>query len=62
MISSTATASGRVLAWLHICDLHLANGSAENHRDLGRIFALANALPPGSLDTQLGPSRRGKKW
>ena len=49
MMPYTATAGGRVLAWLHIGDLHLTEKGAENHRDLGRTVALANALPPGSL-------------
>ena len=39
-----------VLSWLHIGDLHITEPGLENHRDLGRIVALANALPPGSLD------------
>lgn len=55
MMSSPATPGGRVLAWLHIGDLHLAEEGAENHRDLGRIVALANALPPGSLDFAVLP-------
>ncbi len=46
---------GGVLAWLHIGDLHIADAGAENHRDLGRIVALANALPPGSLDFAVLP-------
>jgi Icc protein len=46
---------GPVLAWLHIGDLHLTTAEAENHRDLGRIVALANALPPGSLDFAVLP-------
>lgn len=54
-MSSDGTAAGRVLAWLHIGDLHLAEAGAENHRGLGRIVALANALPPGSLDFALLP-------
>jgi Icc protein len=52
---STATSGGRVLAWLHIGDLHLTEAGLENHRDLGRIVALANALPPGSLDFAVLP-------
>jgi len=43
------------LAWLHIGDLHLKEADAENHRDLGRIVALADALPPGSLDFAVLP-------
>lgn len=54
-MSSPATPGGRVLAWLHIGDLHLTEAGLENHRDLGRIVALANALPPGSLDFALLP-------
>ncbi len=46
---------GGVLAWLHIGDLHVTEAGAENHRDLGRIVALANALPPGSLDFAVLP-------
>ena len=46
---------GGVLAWLHVGDLHLTTEGAENHRDLGRIAALANALPPGSLDFAVLP-------
>jgi len=45
----------RVLRWLHIGDLHLTAAGEENHRDLHRIVALANALPPGSLDFALLP-------
>jgi len=52
---STGAAGGRVLAWLHIGDLHLTKAGAENHRDLGRTVALANALPSGSLDFALLP-------
>jgi len=52
---STTTTDGRVLAWLHIGDLHLTEAGLENHRDLGRIVALANALPPGSLDFAVLP-------
>jgi len=48
-------AGGRVLSWLHIGDLHLTAAGEENHRDLGRIVALANALPPGSLDFAILP-------
>lgn len=50
-------AAGRaaVLAWLHIGDLHLTTAQAENRRDLDRIVALANALPPGSLDFAVLP-------
>jgi hypothetical protein len=48
-------AGGRVLAWLHIGDLHLATAEADNHRDLRRIVALANALPLGSLDFAVLP-------
>ncbi len=46
---------GGALAWLHIGDLHITEAGAENHRDLGRIVALANALPPGSLDFAVLP-------
>ena len=55
MTSSRGESVGRVLAWLHIGGLHLAEAGLENHRDLGRIVALANALPPGSLDFALLP-------
>jgi 3',5'-cyclic-AMP phosphodiesterase len=48
-------AGGRVLAWLHIGDLHLATAEADNHRDLRRIVALANAVPLGSLDFAVLP-------
>lgn len=44
-----------VLSWLHIGDLHITEPRLENHRDLGRIVALANALPPGSLDFAVLP-------
>ncbi len=54
-MSCNETAAGRVLAWLHIGDLHLAEAGAESHRDLGRIVALANTLPPGSLDFAVLP-------
>ncbi len=47
--------SNGVLSWLHIGDLHLTAAGDENHRDLNRIVALANALPPGSLDFALLP-------
>ena len=50
-----AAAGGRVLAWLHIGDLHLTEAGLGNHRDLRRIVALANALPPGSLDFAVLP-------
>ena len=53
-VAGTAS-GGRVLAWLHIGDLHLTEAGLENHRDLGRIVALANALPPGSLDFAVLP-------
>ncbi len=46
---------GGVLSWLHIGDLHLTEAGLENHRDLCRIVALANALPPGSLDFAVLP-------
>ncbi len=52
---SPEMAGGRVLSWLHIGDLHLTEAGLENHRDLCRIVALANALPPGSLDFALLP-------
>ena len=48
-------AASRVLSWLHVGDLHLTAAGEENHRDLGRIVALANALPPGSLDFAVLP-------
>ena len=52
----TATADEqRVLSWLHVGDLHLTEADAANHRDLRRIVALANGLPPGSLDFVLLP-------
>ena len=51
---TAAPPSGRVLAWLHIGDLHLTEAGLE-HRDLGRIVALANGLPPGSLDFAVLP-------
>ncbi len=54
-MSFNGTAGSRVLAWLHIGDLHITEAGAENHRDLGRIVALANALPPGSLDFAVLP-------
>ena len=54
-MSFNRTVTDRVLAWLHIGDLHLTEAGLENHRDLGRIVALANALPPGSLDFALLP-------
>lgn len=44
-----------VLSWLHVGDLHMAEPGAENHRDLGRIVALANGLPPGSVDFAVLP-------
>jgi len=50
-----ADAAGRVLTWLHIGDLHLTTADAENHRDLGRIVALVNGLPPDSPDFALLP-------
>lgn len=55
MSASEDAAGGRVLSWLHIGDLHLTAAGEENHRDLGRIVALANALPPGSLDFAVLP-------
>ncbi len=45
----------RALAWLHIGDLHITKPGLDNYRDLKRIAALANALPPGSLDFALLP-------
>ena len=53
--ADAASSDGRVLAWLHIGDLHLSEAGMENHRDLCRIVALANALPPGSLDFAVLP-------
>ncbi len=53
--SHGASVAGSALAWLHIGDLHLATPNAENHRDLARIVALANGLPPGSLDFAVLP-------
>jgi len=53
-ISSNAGGTD-VLAWLYLGDLHLTTRDAVNHRDLGRIVALANALPPGSLDFAVLP-------
>ncbi|MBV9748996.1 MAG: metallophosphoesterase [Acetobacteraceae bacterium] len=47
--------AGEVLAWLHIGDLHLTTAESENRLDLDRIVALANALPPGSLDFAVLP-------
>lgn len=38
------------LSWLHVGDLHITNAGAQNHRDLRRIVALANAVAPGSID------------
>lgn len=52
---SSTEKPGGVLAWLHIGDLHLTEAGLENHRNLGRIVALANGLPPGSLDFALLP-------
>jgi hypothetical protein len=37
-------ADGRVLAWLHIGDLHMTQADAPNHGDLRRIVELANSL------------------
>lgn len=62
MSPSESTAGGRVLALLHIGDLHRATAEAEKHRDLRRIVALANRLPTGILDTQLGPNHNGRQW
>lgn len=53
MLSSKA--DNRVLSWLHIGDLHITAGDEENHRDLQRVVALAQGLPPGSLDFVLLP-------
>jgi len=55
MSASDDAAGGRVLSWLHVGDLHLTMAGEENHRDLGRIVAFANALPPGSLDFAVLP-------
>jgi Icc protein len=44
-----------VLSWLHIGDLHIVRAGEPNHNDLRRIVALANDLPPGSLDFALLP-------
>ncbi|MGI4943555.1 MAG: metallophosphoesterase family protein [Janthinobacterium lividum] len=55
MTSLSGPPGGRVLSWLHIGDLHITEAGLENHRDLGRIVALANALPPGNLDFALLP-------
>lgn len=43
-----------VLACPHVGDLRLTTPDAENHRDLGRIAAPANAIAPGS--------RNGRTW
>lgn len=55
MSRADSAAGGRVLAWLHVGDLHLTTAEAENHRDLRRIVALANALPAGYLDFAVLP-------
>lgn len=39
-----------VLSWLDIGDPHIARAGEQNHHDLRWIVALANDLPPGSLD------------
>ncbi len=53
--SDPATGRAAVLAWLHIGDLHLTTADAENWHDLDRIVALANALPPGTIDFAVLP-------
>ena len=55
MTSPTDAPGADVLAWLHIGDLHLTTADQENHRDLGRIVALVNALPGGQLDFAVLP-------
>ena len=54
MTPSDAPGAG-VLAWLHIGDLHLTTADQENHRELGRIVALVNAVPEGQLDFAVLP-------
>jgi Icc protein len=44
-----------VLSWLHIGDLHITDGGAQNHQDLRRIVALAERLPPDRLDFAVLP-------
>jgi Icc protein len=39
-----------VVSWLHVGDLHITDDSEQNHQDLRRIVALAEDLPPDSLD------------
>ncbi|HJS86602.1 MAG TPA: metallophosphoesterase, partial [Acetobacteraceae bacterium] len=55
MPSPEDAAGNRVLAWLHVGDLHLTTAEAENYRDLRRIVALANGLPAASLDFAVLP-------
>ncbi len=47
--------NGAVLSWLHFGDLHITGADQPNHDDLHRIVALANRLPPGSLDFAVLP-------
>ncbi len=49
------TQDDAVLSWLHIGDLHLTEAGEANHRDLARVVALAERLPPGSVDFTLLP-------
>jgi 3',5'-cyclic-AMP phosphodiesterase len=44
-----------VLSWLHIGDLHVTEDGEQNHQDLQRIIALAEGLPPDSLDFAVLP-------
>jgi len=52
----TCPPSPNVLSWLHIGGLHITEAGEQNHRDLQRIVALANSLPPASIDFALLPA------
>lgn len=43
------------LSWLHIGDLHTTDAGEQNHQNLRRIVALAEDLPPDSLDFAVLP-------
>ena len=60
--------SNAILAWLHIGDLHIADGAGQSLADLNRIVALADDVPdPFALVRDavapfLGPNCNGQKW
>jgi hypothetical protein len=48
-------------SWLHIGDPHITDARLENHCDLPRIVALAQALPPGGVDFAVLPGDKAAR-